>query len=264
MKLIRLYKRINKLRVLDKKPILVYTMGKVGSSSIVKSINKPVIQLHSLLPESPSKYFFCHNRFEMLGFIVNNYMWKKTVEKTLSYMNSSKERIQVIVGIRNPITRNISAYFQGVKGNPDFYSEFNTLDYKSDYFMVTNHGASIFWVEHEFEKNIGVDLYAYPNHKERGYIMISSGKYDIFVYKLECLNKLEQPLTVFLKDNDFKLKYNNVTEIVIEKGHYSEFKKSIKFPKDYLNYILNSKYCKHFYTQEEIDNTFEKYVEVEI
>jgi len=110
---------------MDKETVLIYQMGKVGSSSIYQSLGKSKrfkpYHIHTLNLESINKI---KKRSKHKGlkiekhitdseFILNKYFTNETLQK----------KLKIITLVREPISRNIAAYFQ----NLDVYHSDNEL-----------------------------------------------------------------------------------------------------------------------------------------
>jgi hypothetical protein len=91
-------------------PILIYQMGKVGSTSISKSLElfgySSVFHIHRLNPEHIDhvRENFLTRNLEPSSFRIGKLLYRYIIEK--------KRHIKVITLIRDPISRNISGFFE--------------------------------------------------------------------------------------------------------------------------------------------------------
>lgn len=122
------------------------------------------------------------------------------------------------------------------------------MHYKQDVFS---------WFDYEINKFFGIDVYAYPFDKEKGYSVIEKGNIKILLLKIECLQSLESVIGDFICDSDYKLVDKNMAEGKIYHYAYREFKENVKISPEYFNYYYggNSKY-EHFYSSKEIEQNY--------
>jgi putative capsular polysaccharide synthesis protein len=179
-----------------------------------------------------------------LGFILNQTILKK------------KLPIKIISMTREPINRNLSAFFQN-------YYRFTGQRYQGSALIVAEmikiflsledfQQAPLIWYDSIFKTSLGVDIYAYEFPKEQGYMRIQQDNYDILLYKSEIERDLqEQIIGEFLGNPDFKLLNANVSKNKHYADDYKQMKEKIFFTEDYVDMMLNSKFVRHFYTDEE-------------
>lgn len=185
-----------------------------------------------------------------------------------------------IIGIRNPIDRNISEFFQNY--SHDFYNEIEikTNNYKGQYNYICD-------TETLLKKSINdiIDLFFnHPNFKNHHFIFndwyneffdliqinpISFNKSkgfqfyslknnnSLLIYTLEKLDQNIDEFKAFFNVNTFK-NYNeaNTKEY---KNIYTNFKKQITFTQDYKDKLLKTTFMNIFYTPEDIDLFYNKY-----
>jgi len=232
------------------KNIVIFTVAKVGSSDFEESM-KPFNK----------KYTIIHTH--------NFLIFKNYVENMTNTL--------FIVGIRNPIDRNLSYFFQTYSDeiiytslrfkNNNYVGEKNYLfpledinkysfdklkdvffkrnfhdsfnDWFKDFFEITNlHKLS-------FNKDKGLDFYKFPKNN------------ILMFYTLEKLNDNETSISHFLEIN--QLIHSNLSEQKIYKDKYSEFKNKISFPKYYKDTFLHTNIMNYFYNDNDIQQFYNKY-----
>jgi len=248
---------------IKKKPIiLIYQMGKVGSTSIQKSLEiygiKPVFHIHFLDPSNISLYLKStlknYNERTLFNIIQNiNFFNIAAIYKDV-VLKHRKSRIITIV--REPIGRNISAFFQVVKNYAKNILKLN-LDELTDLFFnrFDRHSRPLEWFDTEFKKTLNIDIYQHSFPIEKGYQILKENNLEILILKLEIDDqKKEEAISEFLGlESKFKWTNFNVGESKNYSTLYKNFKEKIKLPRTYIEQILNSKYIKHFYSDEEIE-----------
>lgn len=183
-----------------------------------------------------------------------------------------------IVGIRNPLDRNISDFFQ--KHNCDFYNdiEIQSNSYKGEYNYITdslqnydiNQIINLFFTHknyinshyifnewfNEFFNIININNLSFD--KERGFEFYSlKNNNSLLIYTLEKLNNNINEFKQFFNLNEFKIYNESNTKNY--KDLYLDFKKNIKFTEDYKNKLLNTNIMKIFYSNDDINNFYNKY-----
>jgi hypothetical protein len=231
------------------KYIEVLTISKVGTQNIV-----------SRLPpkDDGNPNLGCHD----LGIInYNNTIYKETP-------------IIYVCGIRNPIEWAISYMFATYNvpyAGPQFktnnYELINTFICERDQFlnMPINDIVNIFIQKKyynifndffkEFFEITGINIVAF--NKEKGYQIYEyqPGRFILF-YVLEKYDMNINHLSAFLNLN---LKEHTNTARDECKSLNAKFKKTIKMPYDYKQKFIDTDYIKYFYTDDEINNMYNKY-----
>ena len=248
-------------KFLDKNMIILYQMGKVGSSFLETAL--PVtIHRHSLYGESPCS----------VKPLLKHKGWRARVRKSFKLRKErrllkSRHKIKIISAVRDPYTKNVSHYFQDLP----YWLSYNTLYRKrsggrferggllEDVFLnCFNHDYSLNWFDAEFKKFTGVDIYDYPFDHAQGYQIIDSDQFDIFIYRLEDFSKLEKPLSDFCNES-IKIEKNiNTAEVKWYNSINKSFKSNFKPSNEYLNYLYTSKLAQHFYSEEELNAFYKK------
>lgn len=248
-KLGKLYKRIGKLTYKDDNIYLIYTMGKVGSSSIYQSLKKEIPfadiyhihhlsdhWLHEILPKGHKK--FLPNIAigeDVLRFIERN----------------PNKRFKVITLTREPIIRSISDLFQNWESVYENINEVKAEELKShieslDYDYATN------WFNSEFFRFLNIDIYKLPFDKNKGYEIYEFENADVCCIKLEKLNEVgPKVLKEFLGMNLNLFTANKSTDKG-GKNKYLYLKENVKIDDSVLDKLYSSKYMQHFYSEEEI------------
>lgn len=226
--------------------ILIYQPGKVASSTIFKTLNTKGIK---------STHFHTF----------------KCEKELLQGSIRCGKKIKIITGVREPISRDISAYFQIMSRwllackkdilKKGIYEAFHELYEKSGYIQgIVLSGNEFDWFDRELKANFGIDIYNYPFDKEKGYSVISTDKIDVFLYKCEKLNCLENALKDFLRTDNFNLVIANDAHEKKYKYMYDEFKSNVSIDEEYVMKYYNSEKVRHFYSVEELDGMKKKWL----
>ncbi len=242
--------------------VLIFTMAKVGSSSVYQSLKKqseiPCFHIHSLSKEEEQRAIrICKEKKVYPGsrtpvFALHNHIFEK------------QKPYKVISLFRNPIERNLSAFFDAFEIHmgvtaPSFKGSMK--DIEEAFYQKLNHSYCKDWFDVQFKQGVGVDVYEYAFAKAEGHTILHGNHPDILLLKNTLDDGLKSKLVGdFCDIDDFKLTNVNVTNAKKEATIYSEFKSYIRFPKSYLESQLESKYVNHFFTKEEKEMLYEKWL----
>ena len=247
-----------------KTPIIVYQMGKVGSKSVVTSLEDlhlrvPVHHVHWLTKDGLDNYV---NRTKSIyrshpgkHFWVGHHL-RKRINGRLNC-----KAWNIITLVRDPIARNISAFFHTSDlWYPDFNTQYraqeqNVLfkDLVTIFLEKFPHDIPLNWLDSEMREVFGVDVFCSEFPTSKGYEIYRKNMTALLLIRLEDLNRrASEAFSNFLEIESFSLVEANVSE---QKGYghiYRKFLESVNLPESYLDYMYSSKYARHFYTEEEI------------
>ena len=254
-----------KLSIFPKhKPILVFTMAKVGSLSVYFSLKKwinkeSIFHIHSLNEEEVKEGVqMCFENNIYPGskspvFLIN----RKIIKKRKPY--------KIICLFRDPLERNVSAFFDAF----ELYTGTKTTDYKGDfeslkglYHEKLKHDFPINWFEKQFFEATKINVYSYDFNKEKGYKLIKKDNIELLLINSNVDDKIKEKLiSDFCDLKEFKLKNSNVSSKKEYATYYKNFKHTIRFSKEYLNKLYDSNYAQHFFSEKHIKNQIEKWSE---
>ena len=250
-KTLDLYNFLCNLYSIRKIDVVSIQMGKVGSTSILKSINH-CYQGHSWDSDLPNKYFSSRDGSTTLGYCLSKLRWALKIalaKRAVRSAQNDNKKIKMVVGVREPIGRNISGYFQSLNRRE---LDESPKSHICKYFCYVPHMAPLYWFDNEFLRHFNIDIFSHPFDREKGFTIFSSGGFDVFVYKIESLSTLEPELGEFLGIEEFKLKVANRQEDKWSRELYKSVLNQISFSEEYCGLMYNSKYARHFYTDVEI------------
>ena len=248
--------KYNRLINNDKNIYLIYTMGKVGSAGIYKSLKKElpysnIFHVHFLSKNwldniLPNRNKLFHSNIK-IGYDILNFIKK-----------NPKKRIKIITLVREPIMRSISDLFQNWQ---HLYDDIETVDNQilQNRLEEMNHDYTLNWFDSEFLEYLDIDIYKHPFNKTKGFEIYNFDNIDILCIKLESLNTIGQiALHEFLK-MDIILESANKSADKKGKEAYSYLNDNIKIKKEKLSELYNSKYVRHFYSNGEINYFIERW-----
>lgn len=236
-------------------PILVWHMGKVGSSTILNSLHQAhlgsaVFHVHLLNDALLRKgeLFRKSLRRGSKGYLYNSALRE--------HLLNGRHHWKIISLVRDPVGRNISSFFQ----NLDLYApdiapnDASRVDLlRQIFFDEFDHERPLYWFEHEIKELLGIDVFSRPFPTDKGYVEYSTDRFDLLVLRMEDLNTTGvQALRHFLSAPKIELTKANVGADKAYATLYTQLRRQIGLPADYLERMYGSKYSRHFYTPEEI------------
>lgn len=228
---------------------LIYTMGKVGSSSIYETLKSKlaynqIYHIHFLTKEN--MYWRDQFKNNKSASIVERYVRKRVSN------NKNKKKLKVITIVRDITSRDLSMIFQNYDS---FFEKNESINNKKieDIFEKQNQDLSIRWFENEFQKYLNIDIYKLAFNKDMGYSIYEFENIDLLVLKLEKLNYCYKDALKKFTNIEFNklIKVNEAGNKKIAKL-YSETKKNIRISSKKLALNYESKYMNNFYTKDEI------------
>ena len=245
---VRFTKRINKAV-----PVLVYQMGKVGSMSIVDSLKTdyPGVVMHKHVMRTDDWF--------------DQYV--------LEWVRAGRH-LKIISPVRDPIGRNVSAFFHFIDGRLRHAADKSALPVADlvdlfirnpdpneppDNKMIMDHSMPLGWFDENIYKHFGIDVYATP-FPDRGYDRYTAGNIDLLVLRIDVADDVkEQIIGEFLGMPSFKLMNTNIGSLKKYASKYKEFTENAVLPDDYVSEMCQSKYIRHFYREDEIKRIKQKW-----
>lgn len=233
--------------------------GKTASTTLGRRLERgaiPYIAIHKL--EYPQN---------LMGNKYKN-IWEESIERR------KKEPLKIIIAVREPITRDYSAFWQAFsEGNEmamempildkDFqktYDEYLNMLLKGNRYMKDRLGASIIfcwgdefeWFDEQIKKYLDIDVFKHPFDREKGYTIIRSGNIELLLYKVEKMENISNEIGLFLGTTKLPEINDNVAEKKWYGLAYKQFRKEVKIPKKYVDhYYCGNDKMDYFYTTEE-------------
>jgi hypothetical protein len=252
-RLLKRHMHILKSVLCDEIIYLNYQMGKVASSTVSEFLR------------TKGKLEWHQHRFTDIP--IYNYKKKdkylKVIDKHLLNLILKKSpKIKIISGFRDPIARNISMFFHTYK---TVFPERNILEepLQSIISDFNNHfpkETAYFWFRDELKESLGINLLDFEFNKERGFVNIEINRIQIFVYRMDKLDQLEQEIINFLEIVDYKLINTNLAEKKQYTNRYKEFIHNYKISEFEFDRIFALESVIYFYTQNDINKLKRKWV----
>ncbi len=260
--------------------VLIYTLGKVATTAIALGLREGGCGALRVEGFSPYLYYILDDD-EI-----------KICQDLIHSIIKEKEKVKIITCVRDPIARDISALMyvlpeklwggdfvsnaisevsedlgkyvkKGLLNNIN--SPLSNCGYDS---VITanmsenmkeeilkkrgeRYSISSFF-ELELKDVFGIDVFAYPFDKDRGYSIISSNNIECLVLKQEKLWELESVIREFTKCTEFVLKERFSASQRLSGYVYQKVVDNIILSDEMLDWYYSNNSISHFYSEEEI------------
>jgi hypothetical protein len=180
----------------------------------------------------------------------------------LSYeevLDASRDRpILFITGVRDPLQRIISGYFETFtfqchnKSVEELCRDINrSVGTHKHIDLILN------WFDHGFFSDI--DVFCHDFNHDDGYSIIKKGNISVFLYKFEALPHLERQLSSF-SGHALRLGRVNCASDKAYHDLYREVTRTIRFPSQTVESVIASPLVRHFYSDREINEMRDKWL----
>jgi hypothetical protein len=258
-------------------PILVLQMGKVGSTSVQagleeQNLPRRIYHAHFLSQERTEQteqqrrpYFRTARHQDLLRPWLYQFLLQQFRD------DKSDRRWKIVTLTREPIARNLSAFFENLVVTE--HSESGRFTIQSDYYGIDpvevstdspadvidlflsrgKHDSPLQFFDREIKEIFGIDVLRESFPQDDGYKIYEGAKADLLVLKLETLRDCaEQAFRQFLDIKDFRLVYKNVGAAKVYAPLYDAARKNMKVSSEYADRLYGSKYMTTFYSAAEI------------
>ena len=251
-------------------PLIIYQMGKVGSTSVTKSLralspNYSVYGVHTLRPDNVEQAIANYRKtYSVRRLVPEHLLASRLLVRDLA-KGQPRGRWKVITIVREPIARNISSFFQDIElRHPSFqFSErverqgtSELLNDLTDLFMSAHdHDEPIEWFERELGSTLDIDVYGKPFHSADGFQTYHSNRADLLLFRLEDIERVWAPGVTSLLETPAPpaLPKTNVGSRKPYAELYRQFKDRLVLPGSYVERMYTSRFARHFYCAAELE-----------
>ena len=218
-------------------PVLVYQMGKVGSTSVYHALRRayPGVVLHTHVLSSDHA--------------------NPLIRRLYTWVVEQGNPLDVVSLIRVPMTKNVSGFFHNYERYTGMaYRKDASLDALRSAFLERYvHDNVLNWFDDHILRNFGLDVYA-ESFPEDGIATYRHGSVKLIVLRSEVDDrKKEQAIDAFLGLRGLTLRNRNIGSRKYYSERYRDFIRDVRLPNDYVERMASSKYFRHFYSVDEIN-----------
>jgi hypothetical protein len=237
-------------------PVLIYQMGKVASSALAHEIeavsDAPAYHQHVL---SDAGIRFVENVYRQSWDVdrLPIHLWESRRVRRL--LRSPAHRPWTVITVtRDPVARNVSAFFQIADLQFGIDPVNTEIDELRTRFLeqFDEHDRPLRWFDEELDGVFDTRTFAEEFPHEQGWTTIESDLARVGVIRYEDLQTATRPLLRRLLEVDVAaLGDQNRSSTKKYADAMSGFREGLILPDDYLDWMYNSKYARHFYTDAE-------------
>lgn len=236
-------------------PVLIYQMGKVGSSTVCKTFDdKEIPNLHVHFV-SRDKWSSAAKLYMENGKSLPPHF--HTGRLLRPWSNWTERRVKVVTLVRDPIAREVSKEFE-----MSSLLEVPTDDVNESLQVLRNRltspGALNFpytWFENEILPTFGVDVFEHPFNRKEGFGRITRKNVDILILTLERLDDLVPTVLSDFVGQALQLKKDRVRTDKV----YTAVKQRLNLEERTVRRLYDCEWMRHFYTDRDIEQFVERW-----
>lgn len=237
-------------------------MGKVGSTSLLRSLKNaklpyPIYRAHRLSYEGIKE---AEDHYLSLQPIIPRHVRLYPILRRKIEEDKTKVNWRIITSVREPISREISDFFENVEVDwPNLIDENgrletnNTIDFLRN--MLINYDESSdyasTWFDKELKTVFNIDVYSYLFNHNDGFTILGERNVKVLILRKEDLDRsFDTAIMRFLDlDKPIRMVRSNVGKDKKYTKEYAYVLENITIPESVCTRFYSSKYARHFYTE---------------
>jgi len=229
--------------------LLVYTMGKVASTTISESITSARIECHDIHTLRESSLFFQMKKSVETGVLPHNHIGR-SINIYHRFQRASK--VKIITCLRDSFSRNVSAIFQNLP-----QKEYTLNDVRN---IIENSApdAPGSWLRNEFAATIGINLLREKFNINDKYAVLKKDRFEILSMRIDLSNDKKQELISDFVGEEIVLQNKNEAQNKWYDDLYREFRAKGELSEEWVTRCVKSKYMEKFYSEVERQQFEEK------
>lgn len=237
----------------ERDPVIVYQMGKVGSTTITRTLEEagvtPVFQVHTMSPDRRRRIHERNPERPRWD------PWEARGKALYSRVANGQGPADVVTLVREPVARNVSAYFErlDIFGPGKRPTQREVEAHVNAFLNGYRHEVPLRWFDDELASTLGIDVYEHRFPAEEGWTLIEGEPYRVLVIKLEIPDPEQaRALSSVVEPDGIEVSRQNVSDAKAYAEVYDAFEDEVRLPGDYVDRMHSSRYAQHFYTEREL------------
>ncbi len=232
---------------------IVFTMAKVGTRALAQGIRDagfPCPEVHTLGREA----MLAQVKPAVDAGELPSDQLIETMALKRRLDGKSIKRPFYITAVRDPIARNISAFFQNHKQNLPAIdvrnSDVDTAHRAFEIFIRTYpHHLPLNWLDSNVLPQTGIDVYQAPFDPNKRYVRCGR----VLLFRIDCPDAVKGAVLSETLGRQITIGRTNESADKRYSGLYEKVKEIAFFDEAFLDRIYGSRYVRHFWTDEEIE-----------
>ena len=228
---------------------VVYTMGKVGSTAIAAALHRAGLDcyhIHSLTPKqlvTQASQYLTRGKLPPLH-----------VSAAMAFRRglwTQPGRCLYISAVRDPLSRNLSAYFENVKaqeGEP--WNEKGAARHFADFVANYPPGLPLSWFDREFKAQLGIDIYKHDFDRERRWSYYPEHRTVLF--RIDCPDTVKSRVLSDLLGCEITIERENDSAGKDYVELYRQVQDLARFTGGFSADAYASRFCRHFWSKDEL------------
>ena len=249
-------------------PVLVYQMGKVGSTAVThglrsSSLPRSVVHVHNLNPRSIQEIDdFGRAEYARTGTISPVVLDAIFLAPRLADM-ARRHPLDIVTLVREPVGRNLSGFFESLPArHPEVAARIRTDDPDDASLLLARttfvddalRHDPFSWFDEELRPVTGLDVFAEPFDPAQGYAIYENERCRVLLLRFDDLAAVFGPAVErFFGVSDVSLPRHNDARDRDTAAAYQHLAGNLRLPTEDLHSIFGSERVRHFYSGEEID-----------
>lgn len=237
-----------------KEPVLVYQMGKVGSSALAQLIDRVpgcfAVQVHRLAPARRTEI---QNRFDAGEHYYKDMRFEGWIH---DWLQNRSAPTKIVTAVREPMSHSYSSFFQNLRrstrGKMQAATPGSINDLSKLFLEWEELGAALTWLDLEMSPLIGSDLLAHPFDQATGWSVSTGQEYTVLTLKSEIGDDVKRTaLTALLGHDPGEVSRQNSAVHKDYAATYRSFIDAVKIPAPVAAQWMQHRYTQTFYSAVE-------------
>lgn len=237
--------------------VLIHQMGKVGSQSIREALMMHpdvgpgrVGNAHRIADDTwRGQSWHLHRAGRVPG---PDY---RESQQARTWIADEARGIDLITPVREPIARNVSNFFFRVGLGSFGGLDVSSLDadgIRAAFVRYGDHWTPLRWFREELHEPLGIDAFVQPFDTEVGFHVSEHGRFRLLLLRSDLPDACKAAIIAeYLGISPFTLGRQNAARDRDDDSAYRRFLAAPGLPRSYIDWMLESRYARHFYTTAE-------------
>jgi len=225
---------------------VVYTMGKVASSSVSTAILAAGLACHDIHTLNPGVLRQTAQDWLARGEFPPPHVCVSMAHRDRVFVKP--QRCLYISLVREPIGRNLSAFFQNLHLN-EFRDEAEAQALFRRFLDTYPHLQPLTWFDREFGAQLGIDIFDRPFDRQAGYVHLRGR--NTVIFRIDCPDEVKSRVLSDILGRRIDVGRENDGSDKDYRERYEAVKSLAVFPRGFTDMMYDSKFARHFWSEDE-------------